>query len=824
MASHRRTLAAVVAVVLASLSLYPVYIGTGWFFAGCGAAMVIALAGTLARLRRLPVVADLIIGVAALLLYLNVTFSNRWSYLHVLPTRASLAALWHIAGQGFDEAAKYAPPVPELRGMVLLGAAGIGIAALLTDLIAVRLGSAALAGLPLLLLFTEPFTLSVSRGFVGTTVAFIAGVAGYLGLLSSEARDRIREWEHNDPSHNDAPDTRPLAATGRRVGSAAVALALFVPLFVPGLHMTRLFGSGHPGIGGNTGGAVVSGFPNPTTQVTQQLTESQAVTELAYATTDNSPGYLQLYVLDQLTDKAGWQLLGQPASHATAGSRLPAPPGLTSFAGVTKETTRITIAQGVGADTYGALPVPFPATTVTAEGTVRADPATLMVFDPGVTLGGLSYTVDSYDESPPASVLDGAGAFPQDIISRDLSVPASYDSLRSLARSVVRQAGAKSEFQDAVALQNWLGQGNFSYTLHAPTFADAAGLTKFLTVTKTGYCLQFSSAMAVLARLLGIPSRVAFGFTAGTTVSNGEWLVTSHDAHSWPELYFQGYGWLRFEPTPTGPNGQGSATTPGYATTSSGSGSISQPTTGPSAAPSGAPTGLSPNIKRLLQPPGGPAGHAGGGGARAGGGDPWVIFGLTVAGLAVLALIAPVSGRLVVRRRRWRYRAAAGGQSGGNGGTGAAARPGNGESTGSIGDLEGRVRARDLVWAHAAWQELRDDLIDYGAGCPPSESPRAVATRAVNELRLGEPARAALGRIAMAEERARYAARPTDGSGLRADSAAARRAIAAAVPRGDRWRARLLPASVVGPAMSALSTAADALGRFGLGWLGRFRG
>jgi hypothetical protein len=134
------------------------------------------------------------------------------------------------------------------------------------------------------------------------------------------------------------------------------------------------------------------------------------------------------------------------------------------------------------------------------------------------------------------------------------------------------------------------------------------------------------------------------------------------------------------------------------------------------------------------------------------------------------------------------------------------------------------VRARDLVWAHAAWQELRDDLIDYGAGCPPSESPRAVATRAVSELRLGEPARAALGRIAMAEERARYAARPTDGSGLRADSAAARRAIAAAVPRGDRWRARLLPASVVGPAMSALSTAADALGRFGLGWLGRFRG
>jgi hypothetical protein len=76
----------------------------------------------------------------------------------------------------------------------------------------------------------------------------------------------------------------------------------------------------------------------------------------------------------------------------------------------------------------------------------------------------------------------------------------------------------------------------------------------------------------------------------------------------------------------------------------------------------------------------------------------------------------------------------------------------------------------------------------------------------------------------MAEERARYAARPTDGSGLRADSTAVRRAIAAAVPRGDRWRARLLPASVVGPTMNALNAATDALGRLGPGWLGRYRG
>ena len=126
---------------------------------------------------------------------------------------------------------------------------------------------------------------------------------------------------------------------------------------------------------------------------------------------------------------------------------------------------------------------------------------------------------------------------------------------------------------------------------------------------------------------------------------------------------------------------------------------------------------------------------------------------------------APWCARRVIRRRRWRRWAAA--------------RDGRQTARAD------RARARDVAWAHAAWQELSDDLMDYGAGSQPSESPRAVAARAGTGLSLADPARAALGRIAMAEERARYAPAPTDGSGLRADSAAVRRAIAAAVPRGD---------------------------------------
>jgi transglutaminase-like putative cysteine protease len=688
--------------------------------------------------------------------------------------------------------------------MVLLAAAGVGITALLTDLIAVRLQSAALAGLPLLLLFTEPFTLSVSRGFLGTTIAFCLSVAGYLALLSSEGRDRIRDWEHASPDPRDEPDTRTLAAAGRRVGFASVVVALALPLFIPGLHATRLFGSGQPGIGGSggsgTGTAAGVGFPDPNVVMSRELLSSQPSPVLNYTTTDPAPGYLQLYTLDKLT-ASGWQLWSQPESLVPVSPELPQAPGLTDASGVARETTTITLAGDLDADQLSALPAPYPATGITAQGNLRADKSTLMLFDNGVSLGGLKYTVTSLDENPPTQLLNSAPSAPASITANYLSVPASYNSLRALAASVVNKAGAKTPYEDALALQNWLDGGSFTYTLHAPTVLTADELTNFLEVTKKGYCQQFSFAMAALARLLGIPSRVAYGFTSGTPAGPNAWAVTTHDAHAWPELYFQGYGWLRFEPTPAGSNGQGTATLPLYSVTpynpSTPGQSQTTPATGANAGAT-KQTGIPPNLKNLYAPQGDDGGAAGGSGSGSAGGiSPWAIFGLVVAGLIAAALPAPWLARRVIRRRRWQRRAAPG--------TGGTSRGGRADRV----NRADRVQARDVAWAHAAWQELRDDLTDYGAGYQPSESPRAVAARAGAGLGLGEPARAALGRIAMAEERARYAPAPTDGSGLRADSATVRRAIAAAVPREARWRAWLLPPSVVGPTLTAVASAAD---------------
>jgi hypothetical protein len=103
-----------------------------------------------------------------------------------------------------------------------------------------------------------------------------------------------------------------------------------------------------------------------------------------------------------------------------------------------------------------------------------------------------------------------------------------------------------------VALESWFRQtGGFTYTQQPPRTRPNLELVDFVTRTKQGYCQHFAGAMALMLRYLGVPARVAEGFTSGTyDSSTGTWTVTDHDAHAWVEAWFKGFGWLPFDPTP----------------------------------------------------------------------------------------------------------------------------------------------------------------------------------------------------------------------------------------------------------------------------------
>jgi hypothetical protein len=148
------------------------------------------------------------------------------------------------------------------------------------------------------------------------------------------------------------------------------------------------------------------------------------------------------------------------------------------------------------------------------------------------------------------------------------------------------------------ALVNWFRSGQFRYTLSPPPTTGSDPLVQFLTVTKAGYCQQFAGAFGVLARSLGIPTRLVVGFIAGQAGANQTFAVTGADAHVWPQVYLGPQaGWVSVEPTPaavvgsaaplgvlepsTPPTGSGSGSTP---TSVAGQGGLVTPTTQPSGA------------------------------------------------------------------------------------------------------------------------------------------------------------------------------------------------------------------------------------------------
>ncbi|MEA2294766.1 MAG: protein-glutamine gamma-glutamyltransferase, partial [Solirubrobacteraceae bacterium] len=124
-----------------------------------------------------------------------------------------------------------------------------------------------------------------------------------------------------------------------------------------------------------------------------------------------------------------------------------------------------------------------------------------------------------------------------------------YDRTWTLAQTLRGQA--TSPYDYVLRVNNYLRDSRFRYSEVPPPSGREAPLESFLFDTRLGYCQQFSGAMALLLRMGGIPARIATGFTpGGYRRSTGEWIVRDTDAHSWVEAWFDGLGWVTFDPTP----------------------------------------------------------------------------------------------------------------------------------------------------------------------------------------------------------------------------------------------------------------------------------
>jgi transglutaminase-like putative cysteine protease len=126
-----------------------------------------------------------------------------------------------------------------------------------------------------------------------------------------------------------------------------------------------------------------------------------------------------------------------------------------------------------------------------------------------------------------------------------------YEGLYLRAREIVGEP--PNQYTAVLALEAWFrSEGGFVYDETPPqTAASAPPLVDFALRHQRGYCQFYAGAMALMLRYLGIPARVAVGFTSGTpNEDRTRWTVTDHDAHAWVEVWFRGWGWLPFDPTP----------------------------------------------------------------------------------------------------------------------------------------------------------------------------------------------------------------------------------------------------------------------------------
>jgi transglutaminase-like putative cysteine protease len=212
-------------------------------------------------------------------------------------------------------------------------------------------------------------------------------------------------------------------------------------------------------------------------------------------------------------------------------------------------------------------------------GLVQYDPTGIAFLDSGLQRGN-TYRVWSFEPQPsPAELARSRPLYPSAIrdrkeyleVERDVWVPPfgtpdrartmrrlfdspyPIDAYRPLYEKALSVAGgAKSPYAATVALESWFRTGGgFVYNQHPPQPHGVPALVDFVTRTKSGYCQHFAGAMALMLRYLGIPSRVAAGFSSGSyDKGSGEWTVTDHDAHEWVEVWFRGWGWVPFDPTP----------------------------------------------------------------------------------------------------------------------------------------------------------------------------------------------------------------------------------------------------------------------------------
>lgn len=794
---HHLTIVTAAATLLATAPLAVLYERWTWLAQGALAVTAVAVTGALLRTLRAPVWAQVPGMLAVLLLAVTFLYRSGEEYLGLLPTAATFEHFGVLLGEVPEVVATQALPVPDHDGLLLLTMAGIGLVAVSIDLLAVGLRRPALTGLPMLAVYSVPVAVSHESvsGF-----AFLLGVLGYLWLVATDNLERVRRFGRRFTGEGRSVqpwEPSPLAAAGRRLTVLGVVIALALPLAVPGMTSGLIdrFGQGFPGSG--TGGA--GGNPtavNLFAQLDGLLNRDETVELLRVTTDDPEPFYLRVGTADVITRQG----FNHRSPQGVPTNELPpsGPPAV----GVSHHRQRATVE--VLAWDMNRLPTYRELTRLSGvDSQWRYDPEQQVVYADNRGARGLTYEQEYVRQQFSPDALRQARELPaDDPIQRQFTQVLEEPQVRDLVDQLTRTASSPYDKVLAI-LSHFSSQNGFRYSLDTGSATTGSAIVDFLFVNRTGFCVQYAAAMTWMVRQAGLPARVAFGFTRGREVEPDTYLMTNQNLHAWTEVYFDGYGWVPFDPTPSA-SVQGSASS-AWAPDPNAPPETESPGTGPSGSagpgtplpPGDGPAQLDPGIDGGLSQPLQP---------RQSYWQWWLAGALA---LLLVLLVTPALRRVQLRRRRMSRLA---GEAAADAATSGAQAPG------VVVGADPTAAARHI--AHRAWEELLDTMVDYQFAIDPAETPRGMAERLVRECRLAdgfEEAVTGARTLAEAEERASYAPSPGPTAELPAALRAVRRALAEQAGRVARWRANLFPPSTLARwragAGAALGRVAVATGR-----------
>ncbi|HEY0904360.1 MAG TPA: DUF3488 and transglutaminase-like domain-containing protein, partial [Marmoricola sp.] len=511
------------------------------------AGLLVVVVGAAGRALDARWYAVLPAQVVVLGLWFNHRYAEPASWLGWLPTPSSIAEVAEHVRDGAVAVNTYASPVssdhPETYAYLL----GTAILVMLsTDLLACGLRRVPWAGLPLIVTLTVP--ISVLEGGLSWVVFVLTGLL-FMMLLATEETERVLGWGRSVAGRGERIDSLDQVVNGStirgsafRIGLLTATSALVLPALLPlgdGI-LDRDDGSGE---GGGRGATVA--LRNPIVDLRRDLI-SQDHIPLLDATTTADPSYLRLTVLDRFNG-AEWLPSPRELDRSNrADGDLPTAPGLSPARPGDLDQWDLDVLNF--RTTW--LPTPYPTRQIDIdEGDWRYDRRTLDVASvDGPAGNGLSYRLTGFTPDFSADTLDRAPAPPVEVAEPMTALP---DDVPEVIGDVTRQvtAGATSDHQRMVQLQSWFrNSGGFRYSLEEGGGSGLSQLARFITVEKVGYCEQYAAAMAVMARTLDIPARVVVGFLSPEDTGPDRYRFTSDDLHAWPEIYFSGHGWVRFEP------------------------------------------------------------------------------------------------------------------------------------------------------------------------------------------------------------------------------------------------------------------------------------